>query len=190
MIVELTTSSGFFNLLVRFASLNTVSAYNRVLIWKYGSESVMRNPFFGIGYNDWIRPSWMNWSTSSSVDHFWLIIAMRFGLPASLLLILAVVAAVILVALRSARMGTVDARLMRGVAISLAVFALGAVSVSLWLNALVWFFMFVGIAVSLGVMPIQQRVMTRPIVGRQQRGVPPGQNPRPSRHNLGQVRKI
>lgn len=178
--VELTSDSGFFNLLVRYASLRTVSAYNRVLIWKYGSESVWNHPMFGIGYEDWVRPSWMNWSTSSSIDHFWLILAMRFGLPASLLLILVVVAAVILVALRSARMSTVDARLMRGVAISLAVFALGAVSVSLWLNALVWFFMLVGIAVSLGVMPAQQRVVMRPIVGGEQSGARGFSNPRAS----------
>lgn len=159
--VELVSNSGFFNLLVRFASLNTVSAYNRVLIWKYGSESVMRHPFFGIGYEDWDRPSWMNWSTSFSVDHFWLILAMRFGLPVSVFFIFATAMAVLLVARRSTKVSPVDARLMRGVAIALAVFALGAISVSLWLNALVWFFMLVGISVTLGSQPDEQRLVRR-----------------------------
>jgi hypothetical protein len=152
ILVELLSDSGFFNLLVRYASLNTVSAFNRVLIWEYGSQSVMRHPFLGIGYADWDRPSWMNWSTSSSVDHFWLLLAMRFGLPASLFLILAVLGVVTSVARRSMMLPPNDALFYRGVAISLAVFALGAISVSLWLNALVWFFMLAGSAASLGSM--------------------------------------
>ncbi|MEP4310514.1 MAG: O-antigen ligase family protein, partial [Lentilitoribacter sp.] len=150
VVIELVSDSGFFNLLVRYASLNTVSAYNRVIIWEYGSQSVINHPIFGIGYADWERPSWMNWSTSSSIDHFWLILAMRFGLPASLLLIFATIAAVVSVAKKSVQLGQADARFQRGVAISLSVFALGAVSVSLWLNALVWFFMLLGTAASLG----------------------------------------
>jgi len=155
--VELTSNSGFFNLLVRYASLNTVSAYNRVLIWRYGTENVARNPWFGIGYDDWDRPQWMQWQNSFSVDHFWLLQAMRFGLPTSIMLILATVGAVMMLCIRSTNCGPVDARFLRAVAISLAVFALGAVSVALWLNALVWFFMLLGIAVSLGALP-QQRI--------------------------------
>lgn len=148
-VIELATQSGFFNLLVRFASLNSVSGYNRVLIWRFGSENVVKNPWFGIGYDDWERPSWMQWANSFSMDHFWLLQAVRFGLPVSLMLILATAGAVVLVVLQSTRLDPADARLLRGVAISLAVFALGAVSVALWLNALVWFFMLIGIAVSL-----------------------------------------
>nr|WP_298925253.1 O-antigen ligase family protein [uncultured Erythrobacter sp.] len=149
VVVELTSASGFFNLLVRFASLNTVSAYNRVLIWRYGSENVIRNPWFGIGYDDWDRPDWMQWINSFSVDHFWLLTAMRFGLPVALLFILATGSAVFYLAARSSQHSPADARLMRGTAISLAVFALGAVSVALWLNAMVWYFILVGMAVSL-----------------------------------------
>ena len=54
-----------------------------------------------------------------------------------------------MVAMRSRSLPHVDARLLRAVAISLTVFALGAISVSLWLSVLVWFFMLLGIAVSL-----------------------------------------
>jgi hypothetical protein len=157
-VVELTSNSGFFNLLVRYASLNTVSAYNRVLIWDFGTQSVARHPLFGIGYADWERPEWMQWTTSFSVDHFWLLMAMRFGLPPSLLLIIATVGATALLCLRSMEQTPVDARLLRGVAISLAVFGLGAVSVALWLNAMVWFFMLLGIAVSLGSMQSPARI--------------------------------
>jgi sulfur transfer protein SufE len=43
-----------------------------------------------------------------------------------------------------------DARLVRGLVISLAVFSLGVNSVTLWLSALSWFFMLLGMTVSLG----------------------------------------
>lgn len=147
VIVETVSNTGTYGLLVRYASLNTASAYNRILIWKYGTENIERNPFFGIGYDDWDRPDWMH---SGSFDHFWLIMALRFGIPASILLIFATLWGVYCVARNSESLGTVDRRLLRGVAIALAVFALGVNSVSLWLSALVWFFMLLGIAVSLG----------------------------------------
>ena len=146
--VELVTSTGFYGLMVRYASLNTASAYNRVLIWNYGTENIARHPWFGLGYSDWVRPSWMH---SGSFDHFWLIMALRFGIPASVLLLVATVGAIALLAIKSQTYRPEDARLLRGLAISLSVFALGAVSVSLWLSVLVWFFMLVGIAVSLSI---------------------------------------
>lgn len=165
--VELTSNSGFFGLLVRYASLRTVSAYNRVLIWRYGTENVAKHPWFGIGYDDWERPSWMQWASSSSMDHFWLLLSVRFGLPVSVLVVLATAGAVIMLATRSVGKTPMDASLMRGLAISLAVFALGAISVSLWANALVWFFCLVGSAVSLGsyiyrpALPAPSRVVHR-----------------------------
>ncbi|MGC4024852.1 MAG: hypothetical protein QM744_06690 [Mesorhizobium sp.] len=49
----------------------------RTLIWEYGSASVMAHPLFGIGLGSWARPPWM----PISVDNFWLLMAMRHGLP-------------------------------------------------------------------------------------------------------------
>jgi O-antigen ligase len=143
------SNSGFFNLMVRYASLNTVSAFNRVLIWQFGSRSVAEHPWFGIGYDDWDRPTWMQWDNSFSIDNFWLLIAMRFGLPVAVFLGIATLTAVGVLAWRSTRYQPADARLMRGMAISLGVFALGIISVALWLIALAWFFVLVGVAVSL-----------------------------------------
>lgn len=52
------------------------SAWNRVRIWQLGTDVVAANPIFGIAYRDWPRPAWM----PSSVDNYWLLIAMRYGL--------------------------------------------------------------------------------------------------------------
>ncbi|ANY19425.1 hypothetical protein A6F68_00899 [Tsuneonella dongtanensis] len=145
-VIEMLSNTGTYGLLVRYASLQTASAYNRILIWGFGTANVAENPWFGIGYGTWERPWWMH---SGSFDHFWLLMALRFGIPASLALTAATVAGVWMVARRSRTMPPMDALLLRGVAISLAVFALGAISVSLWLSLLVWFFMLLGIAVGL-----------------------------------------
>lgn len=145
--VELTSNTGFYGLLARYASLNPAAGYNRILIWKYGTENILRNPWFGIGYGDWDRPNWMH---SGSFDHFWLIMALRFGILETVFLVIGTVIAIVMVALRSRDYSETDAKLLRGVAISFSVFALGVSSVSLWQSALVWFFMLMGIAVSLG----------------------------------------
>jgi hypothetical protein len=154
--VELTSNSGFYSLLVRYASLNSGSAYNRVLIWQYGTENVARNPWFGIGYGDWDRPWWM---FSGSFDHFWLILALRWGIPNVVMLLGATLIAIAMVALKSSRLPIGESRTFRGVAIALSVFALGVNSVSLWLATLVWFFMMVGLAVSIGDQPVGKSII-------------------------------
>ncbi len=60
------------------------TGWHRLLIWEYGSASVLNHPLFGIGFEDWARSSWM----TSSVDMFWLLTAMRFGIPGALLMAL------------------------------------------------------------------------------------------------------
>ena len=48
---------------------------------------VKRHPIFGIGLNDWTRPWWR--AKESTFDNFWLLQAMRFGLPTLIFLALA-----------------------------------------------------------------------------------------------------
>ena len=145
-ILQFATGAGVAGLLVRFASLNAESSYYRVLIWRYGSETVADNPVFGVGYAEWERPIWM----SSSVDNYWLLLAIQFGLLTPVLIILAAVLAVVGLA-RSSRYHSIsDQRTLRGLAISLAVFTLALFSVAVWLSPQAWFFMLLGICVGLG----------------------------------------
>ncbi|UQR61041.1 O-antigen ligase family protein [Bradyrhizobium sp. C-145] len=60
------------------------TGWHRLLIWEYGSASVLNQPLFGIGFEDWARSSWM----PPSVDMFWLLTTMRFGIPGGLLMVL------------------------------------------------------------------------------------------------------
>jgi O-antigen ligase len=66
------------------------TGWYRLLIWQFGTEAVASHPLFGIGFGEWARLSWMG----SSVDNFWLVIAMRHGIPAVILLFIAYLAVV------------------------------------------------------------------------------------------------
>lgn len=85
-LVDLVSERSPFHVLVHYATFSSRSAYNRILIWNFGTRNVAENPVFGLGFRDWERPPFM----SDSVDNFWLLIAMRFGLPAIIMLGLAV----------------------------------------------------------------------------------------------------
>jgi hypothetical protein len=66
-----------FEVFISYLTFNADNSYMRLLIWHYGSESVMRHPIFGLGLNEWEHPSWM----PGSIDNFWLVVAVRYGIP-------------------------------------------------------------------------------------------------------------
>ncbi|RDD62282.1 O-antigen ligase family protein [Ferruginivarius sediminum] len=70
---------------ISYLTLNPRSAWNRIHIWNFGTEEIARHPIFGIGQNEWINAPWM----SQSMDNFWLFVAVRYGLPGFILLVLA-----------------------------------------------------------------------------------------------------
>ena len=72
------------------------SAWQRLFIWEFGTASVIAHPWFGVGFGDWVRPSWQ----TSSIDMFWIIPAVRHGLPAVTLFTIAWLGIFFSVALR------------------------------------------------------------------------------------------
>jgi hypothetical protein len=66
---------------ISYFALNSYTAYLRLLIWHFGLASIFAHPLFGIGLNDYERPSWM----SASIDMFWIVFAVRHGIPAWIL---------------------------------------------------------------------------------------------------------
>lgn len=65
-------------------AFSTHNLYWRVTIFEWGMKNVWANPIFGIGLNDWVRPHYMH---SGSMDNFWLVMAVRYGIPGFLLLV-------------------------------------------------------------------------------------------------------
>ncbi|WP_340588364.1 O-antigen ligase family protein [Erythrobacter alti] len=150
-VLEFATQGGAISIISRVAALNSWNAFYRTLIWRYGSESVQNYPIFGIGYNEWVRPMWM----TSSVDNFWLMLAMQYGLITPIALLVAVLIATVTVARSSPHLNEADLMMKRGVAMALVIFTFGIYSVSVWLSAQVWYFMLLGIAVTLGIDGLQ-----------------------------------
>lgn len=93
--VEIVAKRSAAEIFIGYFAFSKATAYNRIYIWIYGTQSVANHPWVGIGYNDWERPSYM----VSSMDMFWLVPAVRHGIPAALFLQLAFVGTFVLIAL-------------------------------------------------------------------------------------------
>ena len=81
VVLDILSNRTPFHLVVDYLTFSSGAAYNRILIFRFGMDSVWAHPIFGIGLRDWARPWWMG----DSVDNFWLLNAMQFGIPGFLL---------------------------------------------------------------------------------------------------------
>ncbi len=129
---------------VHYLTFNAQTGYDRKLIWDIGLAQVRLTPIFGIGFNAWTTaPEWWH---NTSVDAFWLLTALRYGVPGALTLIALTLWTIIRVIrvpykpLRPFAMGW----LVTFVGLSIA-----AVTVHLWGSAFVLFGFLLGMGVSL-----------------------------------------
>lgn len=83
LIIELVADGGAFRVFLRYATFSAHNAYWRSMIFEWGLYNIWANPVFGVGNDGWERPSFMR---SASMDNFWLYIAVKYGVPAFLLL--------------------------------------------------------------------------------------------------------
>jgi hypothetical protein len=137
--VSLFSNRPAVNVFISYASFSPVSSYNRILIWEYGSAEVGRNWWLGIGLGDWIRPAWM----SNSMDNFWLINAVRYGMPA----LLALVGAIACICIGASRQRDRDEDWVAcryAWMITLFGISFAATTVHLWNAIFCLFFFFVG----------------------------------------------
>lgn len=96
--VQLAAPHGIVGLVIDNLAFDSSTGWGRTEIFAYGSAEVLRNPIFGIGLGDnWIRP----WYRKPSVDNFWLMTALRYGLLAATLLILGILAHLAIILSRS-----------------------------------------------------------------------------------------
>lgn len=83
VIVDLLSNRTPMKVFMSYATFSAQTAYYRSIINEWGMTNVWANPVFGLGLRTWIRPSYMK---QGSVDDFWLVMAMRYGIPGFLLL--------------------------------------------------------------------------------------------------------
>lgn len=82
-IVEVLSNRTALMVFLSYATFSTHNAYWRAQIFEWGMVNVWANPIFGLGFRDWVRPHYMN---SGSMDNFWLVQAVRYGIPGFLLI--------------------------------------------------------------------------------------------------------
>jgi O-antigen ligase len=136
-IVDVLSNRTPFEVFISYMTFNAHTAYWRVHIWNFGVDNVLAHPIFGLGLHDWARPSWMH---SPSVDNFWLLNAMRYGIPG-----LVLIAALYLYSVRTVGKGIPGAQgedqQLRALAFSLISIGVGICTVHLW-GGTYTFFMF------------------------------------------------
>jgi hypothetical protein len=139
VVIDLLSSRTPFHVLVTYLTFSAETGYSRILIWNWGIAEIIRYPVFGIGLGEWERPLWK----SGSMDNFWLVIAVRYGVPAFLLLAGAV--ALIMRALGRADFGDERMRACRaGLLITLAGLLIAGCTVHFWNAIYVWFMFLIG----------------------------------------------
>jgi hypothetical protein len=134
--IDLFSTKTPFHVFINNFTFSTQSAYNRILIFEFGTAEVARHPFFGIGLGDWERPAWM----SDSMDNFWLVVAVRYGLPA-LAFLLALLLGLVWCASRRKGLPEDWRRARHAWAFTLFGITVAAATVHLW-NALFVLFVF------------------------------------------------
>jgi hypothetical protein len=140
--VSLVSNRGFIKVFISYFTFSPQSAYNRTLIWDYGTAEVARHPVFGIGLGDWIRAPWM----SDSMDNFWLLTAVRYGLPALIFLVLAIVLIAIEQA-RAVRGNTEMNRFRMGWLAMIVGLSVSGMTVHFWNAMFTYFFFLIGTGV-------------------------------------------
>lgn len=93
LMIDLLSSRSPIEVFMSYATFSAHNAYWRSIIFEWGLANVIGSAekgipasmLFGIGLHDWVRPWFMY---SSSMDNFWLVMTVRYGLPGIIVLIL------------------------------------------------------------------------------------------------------
>lgn len=86
VLVDILSNRSPMRVFMSYATFSPHNAFWRGIIFEWGVANVIGSaekgipgsPVFGIGLRSWVRPSYMY---SGSMDNFWLVIAVRYGLP-------------------------------------------------------------------------------------------------------------
>ena len=142
--VDLLSDRNPLTILITKFTLDPMTGLYRTYIWEHGLNNVWDSPWIGIGLADWKRPEWMY---SSSIDAFWLVIMMRTGIPAMVLLGLALILLVRQVHNSKTATAALPTHYVKtGWTISLLALSLAACTVHYWNAIHAYFFVFLGMA--------------------------------------------
>ncbi len=78
VVVSCVSNRSGIKALLWYLTFDRHTAAYRISIWEHATVNIAEYPLFGVGMENWVRPSWM----PQSVDSFWLVQSLSFGLPA------------------------------------------------------------------------------------------------------------
>jgi len=136
VVVDMISNRFPIEVFIEYLTFSHHNSYNRILIWEYGTAEVWRHPVFGIGMTEWERPYWM----SGSMDNFWLVAAIRYGLPAFVFF----AGATLLICLQLGRLQQIKPEIKQcrtGLLVSIGGLVIAGCTVHFW-NATYCLFMF------------------------------------------------
>lgn len=142
--VSAASSRSGLKVLLWYLTFDRHTASYRIGIWEHATDDVARHPLFGVGMENWERPDWM----AQSVDSFWLVMAMSYGLPAVAFLLLAVMSQARGVVKASAK-GHSDTSLRLSWVFSVTALCLVGFTVHFWNNVFCAFFFILGTGAAL-----------------------------------------
>lgn len=143
--IEIISNRSAMKAILTNLTLSSHTAYWRMTIWEFGMQNVWGSPFFGIGFHDWVRPYWMY---SGSVDAFWLVSMMRYGLPAFIMY----AGAFLIVIFKLFKLKVEDKKLVlirRGWLTGMIGLALSSCTVHLWNNSLIFINFYLGLGAAI-----------------------------------------
>ena len=83
VVIDLLSNRTPIRVFMSYATFSAHNAFYRAIIFEWGMMNVWNNPFIGLGLRRWIRPGFMK---SGSIDNFWLVMAVKFGIPGFLMI--------------------------------------------------------------------------------------------------------
>jgi hypothetical protein len=136
------------SLIVRYLTFDPQTGYYRLWTWDLAISRLHQSPWVGVGFLEFGGSFGDN---PPSIDNFWLMFAVIYGYPGAILLLLSVLAAMLLPAIRS-RMNLSDAEtdLCTTLSIVLSVTMLVAYTVHLWGIDRILFGLLIGTRAHLG----------------------------------------
>lgn len=158
VMIQTISNRGLLGLAASF-SFNPETAYFRRLIWEYATISVAKHPWIGTALTPYERPFYMR---TTSVDHYWLSLALRNGLPVPVLLFIASVLAVLASLAAAGRARDETTRyMMVGFSITMGTLIASEFTFSLFGVMLAWHYFLMGAIVSIAASVRRAPVMAR-----------------------------
>lgn len=138
--IELLSNRSAMLVLLSYLTFSEENAYGRTIIFEWGMKDVYNNPILGIGFNEWSHPSFM----SSSMDNFWLVQAVSFGIPGFLTFALP---SILVLTIGWGTLPPRLTRLRRAWAISMLGLIIAACTVHFWNQSFSYYAFFLGTGV-------------------------------------------